>query len=659
MPGSIGQVLVMNPLLPQKTLIFLLISLGLITLPHSQHLPVPLFLFFCLLWGWRFIGVWKPEWLPGKHVIFLLTMISLGLLYTQQVKLFGRDGGTAVFVTALGLKLLEIRSSRDVYFIIYLGFVVAAAEFLYQQSIAMALYIIAVCIVLLATLISINGLHGKTMTTVKKAAIIFFQAMPIAAIVFVMFPRIEVPKFQWLESDQTEMSGLKNTLEPGAISELGLSAKLAFRVKFDGEIPPPEQRYWRGPVFSYTDGKRWRESQHRFFRRFMDRPRFKGKAYHYTILMEPQAQHWVYALEMPADYGKDLHRNSFYQLITEKDPAQRAEYTVTSYPDYYTGYITKTELEDNLQLPGEPSARIKALVKQLGGFDQSPSEFIKNLFRHFREENFFYTLMPKKMEDNPIETFLFERRYGFCSHYATAFVYLMRVANIPARVVGGYQGGEINEAGKFLEVRQANAHAWAEVWLQGKGWTRFDPTSAVAPERIEQAIDIEQQIASRTVVIVPPELLRQSVSWLKHVKQLWGSVDYSWQRWIINYNQNSQKGIFERLGIQDIKTMVYWLLVLVGVTTLVIARFMFNHKPKPVDQAVRLYQKFLRKIPDVSIEPGETPYAFAKRCQKKHPEQADAIHHITELFIKLRYYPERGKVRLDELKKHIDHFSCS
>ena len=649
----------MNPLLPQGARIFLLISLGLITLPHSQHLPAPLFLFFCLLWVWRFSGIWKPYWLPGKITVFLLTLTSLGLLYAQHIKLFGRDGGTAIFVTALGLKLLEIRSSRDIYFITYLGFIVAAAEFLYSQSIVMALYIVAVCTVLLATLISINGLQGKTGATLKKAGVILFQAMPIAAIVFVMFPRIEAPRFKWLDADQTETSGLKDTLEPGAISELGLSPKLAFRVKFDSDIPPPEQRYWRGPVFSYTDGKRWRESRHRFFKRFMDRPRFRGKAYHYTILMEPQEKPWVFGLEMPVEYGKDLQRNSFYQLITRKDPKQRAEYRITSYTDYQTGYITKTELQDNLQLPSEPSARIKDLVQQLGGNDLSPTAFIDNLFRYFRQEKFFYTLMPKKMEDNPIETFLFERRYGFCSHYATAFVYLMRVAKIPARVIGGYQGGEMNEAGQFLEVRQANAHAWAEVWLKNKGWTRFDPTTAVAPERVEQAIDIERQIATGTVTLVPPEVLRQSVSWLKQARQFWGSVDYSWQRWIINYNQGSQKGLFESLGIQDVKTIVYWLMVLVGVTTLIIARFILKNKKPPQDPAVRLYRKFIRKMPDMSLEAGETPYAFAERCQKRYPGQAGAIKRITELFIKLRYYPVNEVDRLDELKKQVDRFSCS
>ncbi len=649
----------MNSWIPQKSLIFMLIALGLITLPHSQHLPLPLFLFFGLLWSWRFIAIWRPEWLPGKTTVFLLMLTAIGLLYSQHQGILGRAGGTSLFVIALGLKLLEIRATRDIYLIVFLGFIVAATEFLYQQSIIMAVYIVLVCIVLLATLITINGLHAKIRPTLKKAGIIVLQAIPIAAIIFVLFPRIEAPRFKWLEAEKNQITGLSDTLEPGAISELGLSPELVFRVKFEGDIPPPAERYWRGPVFSYTDGKRWRESPNRFFKRYMDIPRFKGKAYHYTLLMEPQNKPWVFALEMPAHFEAPLQRNGFYQLTTTKDPAQRAEYNITSYTQFNTGYLTKTELKDTLQLPGKPSERIVKLVKQLGGFDLKPEQFIANLFNYFRQEKFFYTLMPKKMEDNPIETFLFDRRYGFCSHYATAFVYLMRVADIPARVIGGYQGGEFNEAGNFLEVRQANAHAWTEVWLQGKGWTRFDPTTAIAPERVEQTLDIEQQIATRTLTIVPPEILHQSMGWLKRAKQILGSVDYSWQRWIINYNRASQQGIFKHLGIEDLKSIIYWLLVLVGTATLILARFILKHKAQPVDPAIKLYHQFCQKIPDITRKPGETPYSFATRCRQAYPKHAETIDQITHLFVKIRYYPNSPKEMLEHLKKQVDHFSCT
>ncbi|MCK5188720.1 MAG: DUF3488 domain-containing transglutaminase family protein, partial [Methylococcales bacterium] len=357
-----------------------------------------------------------------------------------------------------------------------LAFIVATSQFLYQQSILMAAYILFVCCVLLATLISINSQKQETIATLKSASIIIFQALPICIVIFVLFPRVEAPRWMLFDNEHTAKTGLSDSLEPGSISRLGLSDELVFRVKFESKIPPPNQRYWRGPVYSHTDGKRWTETSKPGFGDNLDKLSHTGLPYQYTLMMEPQDKNWVFALDMPTSFPRSLKKNALYQLINEDNPNQRAEYKITSYPQYNTGHISKTELKDNLQLPGNPSENIKQLVAQLHGFDKPAEIFIQSILNHFRNENFHYTLMPPLMEEDPIDTFLFESRYGFCSHYATAFVYLLRVADIPARVVGGYQGGELNKAGGFLEIRQANAHAWAEVWLPNKGWTRFDPT---------------------------------------------------------------------------------------------------------------------------------------------------------------------------------------
>ncbi len=643
----------------KQSLIFLLLSIGLITLPHSWHLPVPLFAFFSFLWCWRFIGIWRPAWLPNGPIIFLLTVSAIALLYSQHHGVLGRDAGTALFVTALGLKLLEIKSPRDILLCVYLAFIVAATQFLYQQSILMAAYTLFVCCVLLGTLISINSKNPQTLRSLKTAAIIIAQALPIAIVVFILFPRIDAPRWMLFDDKHQAISGLSDTLEPGSISSLGMSDELAFRVKFKGAVPPPKLRYWRGPVFSYTDGQRWKESRNRFFKKFMDKPRFQGDAYQYTLLMEPQNHHWIYALEMPAEYSKPLQRNRFYQLITSSNPDERAEYQITSYPHYNTGYITKTERRDNLQLPKMPSEKITALVKQLGGFDKQPEDFIAHTFNHFRTENFHYTLMPPLMEENPIETFLFETQYGFCSHYATAFVYLMRVAGIPARVIGGYQGGELNEVGGFLEVRQANAHAWTEVWLKNKGWVRFDPTTAIAPERVEQDVNIERQIATGAVDFTPVTLGSHTMNWLKHTRQLWNSLDYNWQRWVINYNNSNQSRLFESLGIQDIKTLLYWLFIGVGCMSAILSWVVLRTHHSKTDPAVLLYQRFCKKLAkqgDLLIKTGEGPRIFAARIKAKYPHLSQDVDAITDLFIKIRYQPGSDSEDLKSLKNLLKYF---
>lgn len=623
----------------KRVLVFLLVSIGLITFPHINHIPIALFTYFNVLLAWRFIGIWKPNYLPQKLLVFVLTVCGLALLYTQHQSILGRDAGTSLFVTALGLKLLEIKKERDLYLINYLAFIVATSQLLYQQSILMAAYILFVCCVLFATLVTINSQKPETKPALKTACIIIFQALPLSIVVFVLFPRVEAPRWMMFDEQHTARSGLSDSLEPGAISKLGMSDELVFRVKFEGKVPPPNQRYWRGPVFSYTDGKRWSETRNLFFQKFMDKPSFSGTPYRYTLMMEPQDKNWVFALDLPTEYPRPLKNNALYQLINTDTPDKRAEYKITSYLQYNTGYLTKTEYKDNLQLPNIPSEKIKQLVNQLHGFDQSAEFFIRSVLNHFKTENFHYTLMPPLMEENPIETFLFDKRYGFCSHYATAFVYLMRVANIPARVVGGYQGGKVNKTGNFLEIRQANAHAWVEVWLKNKGWTRFDPTAAIAPERVEQDVNIDLQIATGAINFTPILIdASNAVLWIKQARQLWGSVDYNWQRWVINYS-NNQSNFLSSLGISGIKSMAYWLFISLSLITAFLAWSILKNSRLKTDKELKQYQLFCKKLAKAGFHKnqGETAQSFSSYIQQQRPDLADKVEKITALFIKIRY----------------------
>ena len=621
--------------------------------PHITHIPIVIFAFFYLLLSWRFIGIWQPNWLPNKRLVFMLIVGGLTLLYSQYHGVLGRDAGTRLFVIALGLKLLEIKSERDLYLITYLAFIIAATQFLYDQSLLTAAYLFFICSLLLATLVSINSGKPQTRAALKTAGLIMIQALPIAAVLFVLFPRVEAPKWMLLKEEHHARMGLSDSMEPGSISNLGMSGDLVFRVTFTGAVPPPEQRYWRGPVFSHTDGKKWTQVQDLRFGRFLDKPVVNGAAYEYTLLMEPQDKPWVFALDMPTVFSLPLSRNANYQLITAENPDKRAEYKVTSYTDYNTGTITRTEVKDATQLPGAPSGKIKQLVEQLHGFDRPPEDFINRILNHFRKENFHYTLTPPLMEENPIERFLFTTRYGFCSHYAAAFVYLLRVAHIPARVVTGYQGGELNPAGDFLEIRQADAHAWTEVWLEHKGWVRFDPTAAVAPERIERTIDSEQLAPDGVISYLPTGVAAtDAANWLTRTRQLWGDVDYQWQRLVINYDNKHQSSFLSSLGIIDIKTLVYWMVVVIGLITIILGWILLAQKQKTADRVLRIYNRFCKKLTKHGLTrgAGEGAKDFAERAKIKLPEQAEDIDRITGLFVKLRY----GRVFTPEELKQFD-----
>ncbi len=640
--------------LEPKTLKFLLVSVGLITLPHINHIPLSLFLFFSLLWGWRLLALSNPRLLPNQWITYLLMLIAVALLYIQHQGFMGRDAGTSLFVTALGLKLLEIKAPRDVYLIIFLSFIIAATQFLFEQSIIMAFYTLFVGIVLLSTLLLINSLTIPLTAAFKTAAIIILQALPIAVLIFILFPRMEPPAWLLFGEQNQGLTGLSDSMEPGSISQLGLSSELAFRVKFEGEVPPPNQRYWRGPVFSNTDGKRWTENSINSLKRLTENIRFSGQSYRYTLLMEPQNNRWVYALEMPAQFDDSLSQNGAYQLISPKIPTQRAEYQVTSYKQYNTGALSDRERAVNIKLPNPPSDRLLKLVNELKGFDGNQQQFIDNLLNYYQTRPFHYTLKPPLMGDKPIETFLLDERRGFCSHYASAFVYLMRIAGIPARVVAGYQGGLMNEIGGFLEVRQANAHAWSEVWLPGQGWKRIDPTAVIAPERVEQDVNIDLQIAEGIVAFSP--MVSGNLSWLRQARSLWNSVDYNWQRWVINYDNLSQSDFLSRLGIKTIKDTFIGLIIGVGIISSLIALVMLKSRHRRDDPIVKLFHRFIKKLYPLKRHRGEGAETFSLRAQQQYPNAAKEIAAITRLYYRLRYFPDYSVEELKQFKEQVKIF---
>jgi transglutaminase-like putative cysteine protease len=647
----------MENYLKPPVLLLMLSSIGLIVLPHTGHLPWALSALFFALLLWRLLGIWRPSYLPNGRIVFALTLLGIGFLYKQHTGEWGRDEGTAVFVAALGLKLLELNKKRDVYLVSYLAFIVAASQFLYQQNIVMAGYSLLVCCVLLAALVTINSDQPQTKVALRTAATIMIQALPMAAIIFVLFPRVQPPVWMLMSNNNQAQPGLSETLKPGSINKLALSTQLAFRVKFNGELPPNNQLYWRGPVFSYTDGTVWHMSQNDYVVHYQDKLTFSGKAYQYSLLLEPQSRNWVYALDMPARFDASLQRNGNYQLINRAKPGEAAEYLLVSYPQYNTGYITKTEYRENLQLPGSPSGSIVDLVKQLRGFEGKPELFIQQLLDYFRRQHFSYSLQPPLIENNPVETFLFETRSGFCDLYATAFVYLMRVADIPARVMGGYQGGEFNSVGQFLEIRQANAHAWAEVWLEGKGWVRVDPTTAIAPDRVEQDINIERQAETGAVSLTSTDVNQRGDPFgLKQVAQLWNNVDYHWQRWIVRYAGEHQSLLLSTFGIGSIVEIVFWVVALMGLAMLLLAGWVLRASHKPEDPSLVLYRKFCQKMAKagLAIRLGEGANDFAVRAKTQKPEIAELIDEITRLFIKLRYQRSSSRHDLKLLKQLIN-----
>jgi transglutaminase-like putative cysteine protease len=641
----------------------LLFSVFFVALPHAFNLATPVFLFFAAMLAWRYAAGVRPALKPNQAVLFLLMLAGAALVYFQYHRVYGRDGGSALFLVGLGLKAMEMKTRREIYLVVYLSLFVALTQYLFSETIPMVLYTLAAVGLTVSVLIGANsGTAIPLGQLLRRAGAMVAQAVPVMVVLFVFFPRIPGPLWRMPDDGSAPKTGLSDTMEPGSVSRLSESSEPAFRVDFEGDPPPPAQRYWRGPVFWRTNGVRWSAAPELPARKPLGLE-LSGPAYRYTITIEPHQRRWVFALDLPARIPGDLEQTKDFLLLAKDKLNERRQYTLVSQPEFRTGPLDPDEAKRGLQLPDQPSARVGELVAGWQADGAPPRAIVDRALKHFRAEQFFYTLNPPSLPDNPIERFLFETRKGFCEHYATAFVYLMRVAGVPARIVTGYQGGQWNPLGKFLEVRQADAHAWAEVWLPETGWTRIDPTAAVAPERIEQGLDLDSQAAAGEVRFnVESGLLADQAfglgAWLQEARLLWSSIDHAWNQWVLAYSPENQRRFWEALGIVDWRSLLAWLGGLLALGGMAAAWLFWPRRPVAADPAVKAYRRFLKKLARRGTvkRPGEGPLDFAGRAAAEQPRLQADIHRITGTFLSIQYGKDSPPGELARLKRMVGEF---
>jgi transglutaminase-like putative cysteine protease len=443
----------------------------------------------------------------------------------------------------------------------------------------------------------------------------------------------------------------------GDVSELSLSSDIAFRVRFEGLLPSPAQRYWRGPVLENFDGRSWR--------RLPDaaRParletRVAGEPIRYSVTLEPHDRRWVFALDLPSRWPRDtVMQGGGLELLAVRPIARVAGFALESHPRFLAvPDLAPAQLRQALALPARGNPRARALAERWAAEHAAPADRIGAALQMFREEPFAYTLTPPKLDVDPVDEFLFGTRRGFCEHYASAFAMLMRAAGVPARVVTGYQGGEFNPLGGYLLVRQSDAHAWTEVWLEGRGWVRVDPTAAVAPERIEggliSAVADTEPVPGRFYLEAP---------WLGQAALLWDSVDNFWNERIVRYDARRQIALLERLGASEPD----WRLLGVGLAGCVAAFFLimsaylgWRRRPPPIDWPARLHAEVTARLKRHGLlrAPFEGPVQFLERAARERPELAPQLEEIRTLYVALRYAPHPQAAELRRLKYVVNGF---
>ncbi len=645
--------------LDHRAMSLLLTVLLLVLAPHFVQLPWWESVAIVAVGVWRWQASRNGWRLPGRVIKILMIAVVLVMILAQFGSIVGRDAGIALLVAMLALKLVELRQRRDLLVLLYIAYFVLATHFLYSQTLPIAIYVFGVCWLLVG--LHIHLTHHQThpvQLSLRTSALLLGQALPLMLALFVLFPRLPGPIWSLPKDAHTGMTGLNDSMSPGNISSLSQSNAVAFRATFAADVPPANQRYWRGPVLTGTDGRRW------FPISIADSEsadvQWRGSVVTYTVTLEPHNRTWLFVLDLPAGTSEYGHISNEYQLLATNKVRQRLRYQMDSFTDYNTGAITPVLRNAALYLPDQVNPKTVALGQSLRRSNSNATAIIQQTLALYRQQPFTYTLQPPLLRSsNPTDEFLFESRRGFCEHFASSFVMIMRAAGIPARVVTGYQGGELNSVGNYFVIRQRNAHAWAEVWLEDSGWVRIDPTAAVAPERIERGIDLGASSENGAVLFALPTDGRMVDLW-QQLRQNLDAIDNGWNQWILGYGPEQQAEFLRNLGL-DIKSwrqLAWALAIVVGGIFIAVTLFVLVKRPPPLDPAQQEYQRFCRKLARCNIvhESHESANAFAQRIAAARPDLATSVMLITQLYSQLRYGPTQSTHQLLQLKRLVAQF---
>jgi len=628
---------------------WLVLSGVAVIVPHVGRIPAWLSLVFVAAMAWQWVVINRGWPSPNRVVRLVITLALVAAIFKEFGTLLGREAGTGLIVGLAGLKFLELRTLRDYMMTTFIFYMLIGINFLFDQTLVHGVYLVTTVFLTTATLVRLNlPTTDNWRYNLRLAGGMLARALPLMVIMYLLFPRIQGGLWSLPNDAHSGQTGLTDTISAGSLSRLSQSDAPAFRVEFRGAIPPPAQRYWRTLILWQTDGKTWKQGQTPYIDPARQRVETEGDPVRYTITLEPSGKHWRPALDIPLRADAD-DRFRMGNLVESKNKTEsRVRYSLASYTRYNTGALGAYEKRLGLALPRSPGKRVVDLVNEWRKETRSDTGVVQKVLQYFSNQNFRYTLTPPLLGNNPVDQFLFDTRAGYCEHYATSFVALMRLAGIPSRVVAGYQGGDFNEDGNYLIVRQADAHAWAEVWLKGRGWTRVDPTAAVAPERIELGIDAIRRLEARglrpgslssdalaNLVRLDPmeKLWRQS-------RMAWDAVNLAWFRWTTGYDIDKQLNLLRQLGIRTPDWVGLVLGLVAGVAIFILAMVLsLRRSEQDHDPLLTIYRKFEKKLVRRGLvkAPSEGPVDFAYRVIEERPELKKPVDEITELYVQLRY----------------------
>ena len=649
-----------------RDVLFLLAVIAWTLAPHFGHLPLwaPVLTAIVVLWRAR-LAVANAA-LPGRWPLVGVLLLAMGLTWWSHRTLLGKDAGITMLVVLMVLKTLELRARRDAMVVFFLGFFIVLTNFLYSQTMAVAAAMLVSVWGLLTALVLAHMPVGRP-PLARAGAVAARAALlgaPIMIALFMLFPRM--PPLWAVPQDTLAKTGLSGSLRMGGIAELALDESIAFRVRFAGGAPPPAQAlYWRGPVLARFDGIEWNrlEPAYASAPRRGAQLRVSGPALAYEMTLEPNRLPLLPLLEAtpagdadaPRTDGLRAFLRSDLQWQTERAVTERLRLTARAYLEHRHGPLRDDgSLAEYTDLPPGYNPRTLAWAEALRSeprYAQAQPQQLVDVVLTYIRRGFTYTLTPGTYGDEAeglfaIDEFWLDRKQGFCEHFSTAFVVVMRALDIPARIVTGFQGADPELQDGWHVVRNSHAHAWAEVWLEGRGWVRVDPTAAVAPERVVASRSLRAQpgIVAGAIAAVNPALMAQ-------LRRAWEQLDNRWSQWVLNYSRSQQFDLLKNVGVRapTWEDLAYLLIGLLSTASLVGAAWAWwdRHRRDPWQRLRARIDQRLARLGVLALA-HEAPRSLALRVRAQFGAAGEALAKQLEALDAMRYgrsassLPERG-----------------
>jgi transglutaminase-like putative cysteine protease len=656
--------------IPRRPLLWLAAALLFTLPPMFGNLAGWIACLFLLALALKFWMEPKGYRLRSNILKLILAAVTLGAIFLSYGTLKGIEPGVSLLAVLVSLKILEAHTAREFQVIVMMAWVLCLCGFLLSQDLAIAFCLFVAFALLIAALVQFHrgsspGAFWLLLATTFK---LLAQAAPLVVLLFLLFPRINTG-FQFRIGDlRSAITGFSDRLSPGGIAALANSTNIAFRAEFpDRRTGPAGPMYWRGLVMWHCEGMEWRapysptsisDSSRRY--------PASDKAIRQRITIAPHGARWMFALDRPfgVPSGTMLARGNYLYSVQPIRKARR--YEVLSSTEPAGKELDAYERRQALQLPASISPAVRELAASFAAHDSEPRATVTRALQFFRTQGFRYSLSPGDYDKNDLEEFLFHRRTGFCGHYAASFATLMRLAGIPARVVVGYLGGEYNDLGGFFLVRQADTHAWCEVWIPENGWTRIDPTTAVAPDRASQDLSsfLAGHVASGEMATGQSSFVTQLVrlALVNQIKSLWEALNYQWDTRVLGFDADVQDVLLTSLGLTNSGPLPLIMQVLIAITALLIiyAGWMRLRTRPRADRIQALYEHFCQKLTRIGVQrdPWEGPSDFATRAAQSLPNQSERVRQITETYIALRYAPGSDVISLHKFAKEVNAFTA-